>query len=65
MNRIKLLGRLMELKYTKEQQMGAAVLLKKESGKPDGFLLGVFDAGALNEVLDISSIENTVNTFAV
>lgn len=51
--------------YTNEQQIGAAALLTNEDSEPDGFLLAVFDADTMNKELEISSIENTVNTFAV
>ena len=51
--------------YTKKQQMGAAILLTKENGEPDGFVLAVFDAGAMNSELKKESLEYTVSTFAV
>ncbi|MBO5551536.1 MAG: mechanosensitive ion channel, partial [Lachnospiraceae bacterium] len=47
--------------YTGKQQIGAAVLLTKDDGMADGFLLAVFNAGDLNMELDKASLENTVN----
>ena len=51
--------------YTKKQQIGTAVLLTKETGEADGFLLAVFDAEAMNAELENESLEHTVSTFAV
>ncbi len=51
--------------YTEKQQIGAAILLQRDNGLPDGFLLAVFDADAMNAELESSSFENTVNNFAV
>ena len=36
-----------------------------KSGEPDGFLLAVYDAGAMNKALKSESLEHTVSTFAV
>ena len=51
--------------YTNKQQIGAAVLLTKDSGEADGFLLAAFDAGAMNAELSGTSLENTVNKAVV
>ena len=51
--------------YTKKQQIGTAVLMTTKSGEPDGFLLAVYDAGAMNKALKSESLEHTVSTFAV
>lgn len=51
--------------YTKQQQIGTAILLQDENEAPDGFLLAVFDAGVMNEELEKESLEHTVSSFAV
>lgn len=51
--------------YSGKQEIGAAVLLTRDEGLADGFLLAVFDADAMNAELKKASLENTVNTFAV
>ena len=51
--------------YSGRQQIGAAILMTGDKGQPEGFLLAVFDAGAMNAELSKESLENTVNTFGV
>ena len=51
--------------YTKKQQIGTAILMTKETGEPDGFLLAVFDAAAMNAELENETLEHTVSSFAV
>ncbi len=51
--------------YTGKQQIGAAALLTADDEEIDGFLLAVFGADSLSSELKRSSLENTVNTFAV
>ena len=48
--------------YTGKQQIGTAVLLTKDNGLADGFLLAVYNAGDLNKELDEAGLENTVNS---
>ncbi len=49
--------------YTQKMQISAAVLLKKEDGTSDGFLLCVFDTNELVAALDLESMESTVSNF--
>ena len=51
--------------YSGQTQLGVAVLLMRDDGQADGFLLAVFGAGELQSELDSVSLENTVNTFVV
>ncbi|MBQ9008737.1 MAG: mechanosensitive ion channel [Clostridia bacterium] len=51
--------------YTNRLQMGVAVLLTKEDGQSDGFVLAQFNADSLNRELKQTTIENTTNKFAV
>ena len=51
--------------YTGRMQLGAASLMKDAEGRPDGFLLAVYDAGVLHEALEKLNDVSTINGFAV
>ena len=51
--------------FNNRQQIGTAILLTKENGEADGFLLAVFDAGSMNSELANTSLESTVNRMNV
>ena len=48
--------------YTGKMQIGTAILMTDEAGKPDGFLLAVYSAGDLNAELKRMGYVNTINT---
>ena len=51
--------------YTKETQIGTAVLMTDSEGQPDGFLLAVYSAVDMAAELKRMELKNTVNHFVV
>ena len=51
--------------YTGKIQLSTAIMMTDDEGQPDGFLLVVYNAGALEAELKQVSYENTVNSFTV
>ena len=51
--------------YTGVKQLGAAILMKDSEGRPEGFLLAVYNTKEMNASLGKISYENTVNAQVV
>lgn len=51
--------------YTGKIQLSTAIMMTDDEGQPDGFLLVVYNAGALEAELKQMSLENTVNSYTV